>query len=535
MEESVKPSIKALVEELLGEEVLAITIYGSRVAGYAKPDSDYDVIAVARRFRDPVRYFYFEKPVKSSVLVVREKELLDDAAQARLGEFVVGRLLNVHEVVFDPGGVIGRAEAVYRRRVVEEEFQELVFEFGQFSTQILAPPEYFLFSKLRRRAMVYPPAYYSYYYTYSGPRGGENTRWSAKRFNAVLSEMARRGEVRRVGGRYSPTPAYLKKLLGGYRHPLLPIVGRAIRQYLTHFSSGKVGPRVFIDELTSKITRSRGLEARLSVLDNPRCLLSLPEGVFSTSGLEPLVKGSLRYEAKPLGDIYSTAKLLRVYSNGPPRGYIVKEYVSPWALKWLVARVASAGVREFLVSPTDRLATEYRFTRLLRATGFKTPRITLVDPGRALVVRQFVEGETLASMLGDPGRDWVFRRLGALLANLHKRYLITLGDAKLSNFLLSGGDLYVLDCEQARFGGDPGWDLAFMLYFSMFEGRGKSLLGVRRSLVELVKGYKSVYEELRVGGQLASKMDYIFRPLLQPREIKLAGSLLAFFMAGGSD
>jgi tRNA A-37 threonylcarbamoyl transferase component Bud32/predicted nucleotidyltransferase len=525
--DDVKSKIKSLVYELLGGEVAAVTVYGSRVAGYAKPGSDYDVLAVARRFKDPLRYFYVSEPVKSSVLVVREKELLDDARSSKLGEFVVGRLLNVHEIILDPDGILAKAEAMYRRRVVEEELQELVFEYGQFSTQILIPPEYFLFSKLKKRAMVYPPAYYSYYHTYSGPRGNENTVWSVRRFKAVLDEMVGEGKLGVADGRYYLAPGYFKELTSKFRHPLLSTLGKAVKQYLAHFSSGKVGPRVFFEELSSKISRSREARLKLDLLENPRSLLSIPEGVFSTSGLEPMLKGSCSYELIPLGDVYSTAKLLRVRCGGGVKEYIAKEYLSPWALKWLVARIASAGVREFLVSPIDRLATEYKFSRLLRATGFRTPTILLVDPSRAILVREFVAGDTLGSILDKPDKRGVFEGLGRLLATLHNRYLITLGDVKPSNFLVSSDGLYIIDCEQARFGGDPWWDVAFIIYFSMLEGRSKNLENVKLNLEGFLLGYKSFPGRTRINKQLLLKIDSVFRPLLQPREIKLANTLLA--------
>ncbi len=50
----------------------AIGAYGSKVAGYCRPDSDYDLIIVSKRFREGIRYKYIDSPVAASALIVDE-------------------------------------------------------------------------------------------------------------------------------------------------------------------------------------------------------------------------------------------------------------------------------------------------------------------------------------------------------------------------------------------------------------------------------------------------------------------------------
>lgn len=38
-----------------GGKVLSVAAYGSKVAGYARPDSDYDLIVVVKKFRGRIR------------------------------------------------------------------------------------------------------------------------------------------------------------------------------------------------------------------------------------------------------------------------------------------------------------------------------------------------------------------------------------------------------------------------------------------------------------------------------------------------
>ena len=79
----------------------AIGAYGSKVAGYARPDSDYDLIIVAKRFREWDQVQVRRTAGGGSALIVDEEMLDEDAASSFLGEFVVGRLLNVYESIIN--------------------------------------------------------------------------------------------------------------------------------------------------------------------------------------------------------------------------------------------------------------------------------------------------------------------------------------------------------------------------------------------------------------------------------------------------
>ncbi|MGC8556389.1 MAG: hypothetical protein ACP5NG_05250, partial [Conexivisphaera sp.] len=445
--------------------------YGSQVAGYATAESDYDLLAVLEGAREGARYYYVRSPGGRyfSVLSVGAGRLEGDAERAELGEFVIGRLLNPYQVLLG-GDVVERAARAYRRRVVLEELARLASDYGQFATEILAPPEYFLFSKLRRRARIYPPASYSYVRTYSGPEGPANLEFSASRFREALDELAAEGIVERVGRLYRALRPPLPR-----RPPEMDTLVLAVRQYATHLSSGRVSPRVFAEELSSKARRSRAA-GRLEQLERPRSLLSLPEGRLSTEGLAPLLRGCARARTRPLGEFYSTTRELEAECPWGTLRAVVKEYGSPWAAKWVMARVAAAGIREMRFSPAERMAAEYAFTRLLRLAGLSTPRVLLVDPGRLVAVKEYVEGVLLERAVGD---ERPFRELGRILGRLHSAG-VTLGDVKPSNFLVAPSSIYLIDCEQAMRGGSAAWDVASFLYFLAPLGRRRGADAVLR-------------------------------------------------------
>src|SRR2546422_440740 len=88
---------KCIVRVAKGRAVVAACLYGSRVAGYARPDSDVDVLVVLEDYPYMVKYVYFrESGMKVSALVVDRTALERDAKSAFLGEFVVGRLIHIY-------------------------------------------------------------------------------------------------------------------------------------------------------------------------------------------------------------------------------------------------------------------------------------------------------------------------------------------------------------------------------------------------------------------------------------------------------
>src|ERR687887_2475829 len=92
-------AIKTAVSRIAKKyRVAGVCLYGSRIAGYSRADSDFDVIIVLNDYPYAVKYIYTaEADMKISALVVDLAGLEKDAASASLGEFVVGRLLHIYE------------------------------------------------------------------------------------------------------------------------------------------------------------------------------------------------------------------------------------------------------------------------------------------------------------------------------------------------------------------------------------------------------------------------------------------------------
>ncbi|MEK0325311.1 MAG: nucleotidyltransferase domain-containing protein, partial [Nitrosopumilus sp.] len=181
-----RQSLRTICENLDLGKIVGICAYGSRVGGYFKKDSDYDLILVIDGFKQIIRYKYLEADLHVSILIVDFKAFREDAFKSALGEFVVGRLLNIYESIIGDE-IFHDAESVYKGRVMEEAINQLLISYGEFCFDLRIPLEFFLYEKLRKRAAVYPPALYSYVKTYSGPLIERNLSSSL----AVFSEKAK--------------------------------------------------------------------------------------------------------------------------------------------------------------------------------------------------------------------------------------------------------------------------------------------------------------------------------------------------------
>jgi len=471
--DSVKEIASSLVEP---SKITALAAYGSKVAGYARPDSDYDLIVVSRRFRAGVRYKYMDTPTEVSALIVDEHMLTQDATSSYLGEFVVGRLLNVYEPIMN-GDLFRSVELAYKKRVLTEALIELSSDYGEFATHLLVPYSYFLFDKLHKRAAIYPPALYSYVHTYTCPKGEENKAVSVEGFVEAARLLEPRGFLTATPDGVRIVPEKLKADAFSRFESMFSQTARGVTQYAVHGYAGRVGPTVFSREALSKLRRMRENPPPLAPLEEPRSLLMLEQGtVIPDSSLlvEELARilGFRTYstEEKDIGEPYSTTRVLTFTDGTRAKSVVVKNYADVRALKWALLGIWASTAKKFSASANSRLEREYGMTLRLNSMGILVPRVLAVAPAERILVKEFIRGPTLASVInsflkGAPGGLESVSAYGEVIARLHTAG-VALGDSKPSNVVVAGEGLYLTDLEQAYPGGDQSWDIAEFLYYT---------------------------------------------------------------------
>jgi len=519
-----------------GGKVVAVAAYGSKVAGYARPESDYDVIVVAKKFKGRIRYQYVNDPVTASALVLEEDLLEGDAVKASLGEFVSGRLLNIYEPLLNPD-VFRKAEVESKKRVMTEVIFELGSQHGEFAQDLLIPLDYFLFDKLHKRALIYPPALYSYIKTYTCPAGPENRAFSLEGFAEAALSLQASGFLRvepseGIGG------PHIRILGEGLRSTafssllsLFNLTKRGVRQYAVHGYAGRVGFNVFKDEALSKVKRMREKADPPLELAEPKRLICLSEG-FVVAKNEEMVErlatlaGLVAYtkREKSLGDIYSTARLLTMKEpSGKEARFVFKHFADIRSVKWAILNVWTAP-RKFSTSPQARMHREYSASIALRRGGVATPSIIGAVLDDKILVKEFIEGERLSDIVqgiltGRSGDTSTVAAFGESLGLVHETGY-ALGDTKATNVVVTkDGQLYFTDLEQAAEGGDQAWDIASFLYYQAKLSLRDA--GMRKVADAFLEGYKEANGTENIAKAKSAKYVAPFRPLTAPQVLKV--------------
>jgi tRNA A-37 threonylcarbamoyl transferase component Bud32/predicted nucleotidyltransferase len=516
-------------------KVSGVCAYGSKVAGYAREDSDYDLIVVLRRFREGVRYKYVDSPVPASALIVDEGMLGQDAHSSYLGEFVVGRLLNVYEPILNPD-LFRSVELEFKKRVLIEALLELSSDYGEFGKHIDVPYEYFLFDKLHTRAAIYPPALYSYVHTYTCPLGEENKSISAEGFAGAARSLQPRGFLQAGPEGVRLNPDKMKGDAFTSFHSLFSVTTRGVTQYAVHGYAGRVHPSVFSREALSKLRRMRENPPPFPPLEKPRSLLRLDQGIVIPDAsllAEELARllGFKTYstDERDIGEPYSTTRVLTFRNSSGERSVVVKNYTDVRSLKWALLGIWASMANRFSTSPLSRMEREYGMTLSLGSMGVLVPPVLAVAPAERILVKEFISGSTLSSIInsylkGTSGDLASVAAYGHLVAKVHSGG-VALGDAKPSNVVVSREGLYLTDLEQAFLGGDKAWDIAEFLYYT-------AKLSIREDAMKKVAeafltSYAKTGDRASVAKARGQKYFGPFRPFLTPGMAKMLREMLS--------
>ena len=532
---SLAPEELAIVDRSLariakGRTVAAACVYGSKAAGYARPDSDIDLLVVLDDYRYKVKYSYFkESGVHISALVVDRDALEKDAAGGYLGEFVAGRLLHVYRPIVN-ASFLEKVERACKHRVILEELHELVRTSGVLATEISFPLEYVLFSKVKRRAALYPAAAYSYYRTYGGD--GQNLRAALACYNDALADiMAKDGELFETVG--DGEIRISEKRIGVARGEPSLRMARRMHEFSSYFIHSYAGRQMFhmsVVEAEAKIRRHMRQPFQFPpYMACPACeYLSLPEGLLVSDSkrqdwldmvaMKHGISKSDKYaiSRRRLGNANSRTVL---YTLGGLR-LAVKDMSKSKAVKWAALSVWTAPVKKFRVGPLLRLGYEYKALRHLRKLGLATPAIEAVVLDRKVLVLQFVGGRNVAEVIrgalaGSKSADLApLRKAGEQMARVHEAGY-AFGNIKPKNVIISGdgGRLYFTDLDQFAFeGGDPAWDVAEFVSWGLKESMND------RAAAIIVREFLSGYGNAGVIKKIANSRRYVetFYPVLAP-------------------
>jgi tRNA A-37 threonylcarbamoyl transferase component Bud32/predicted nucleotidyltransferase len=459
------------------EKIYSLCAYGSRVAGYEREDSDYDMIIVTKDFKENVPDRTEKQPDKSSPIIVDEATLLDAAKRPEPGEFVIGRFLNVYEPIVN-AEFLRSVEIEYKKRGIAEGLIEIQTDYGDFSSNVVIPYEYFLFDKLHKRAAAYPEALYGYTRTYTCDQSKENLEFTLRGFREAAESMASSGIVEITGDSVSIFRGKERAIALSKLFKMYPLTTRDARRFAFHTFANRVGYGFKTKPVSKLRATGKAYHPALVELDHPRRLLRLEEGVVfddASKMVEEIARVSgfgetYDYEEKKQGDFINSSRQLEIWEDKKRDKYVLKHFPELKSAKWAILNLWSLAAKKFNMSPLSRLNREVEGVRRVHELGIKTHRIVGVALDDRTLVTEYVDGVPLSKFVqkiikGESTDTGNIEKYALVLGKMHKAGLVY-GDTKPQNVLVGKDGIDLLDLEQAVENGDAGWDLAEFLYFS---------------------------------------------------------------------
>ncbi|MCP8307056.1 MAG: nucleotidyltransferase domain-containing protein [archaeon] len=530
LEENEKNLIFEALEDIAKDkEVVAICVYGSRITGYARKDSDYDVIVALSRYKQKLKYKYVKKGLNLSALIIDSKSLMKDAEEASLGEFIAGRLLNAYEALTG-GEFIEEVERKLKSRVIFEILDEMALTYGDLSTEFIIPVKYLLFEKLKKRASLYPPVLYSYVKTYGGHLSEENLNATLKGFLAPLKEMEIQGWISLDDESFRIKEKYLKLRKTRKFLKKLSYTKRGIMSYVAHGYAGRVSLDVVRKEVLSKISRSKDLGHIPEEMEHPKNLWRIDEGLLIVESDDWLHKiidylglsQNTKITQRRREEFHETLKVYALKDGDEEIAIAVKRFKDPMSLKWAFLNLWAFFTKRFELSPLTRLKNEYRAIRRLREIGLNTPKVISMILNKKILITEFIDGVNLGKnvkeILDERCVDASpISMYGESMGFAHK-HGYSLGDTKPNNAIFSEGKIFLTDLEQSAENGDIAWDIAEFVYYSNKLTLNTS--GARKVTQAFLDGYLKVGDIDTVKEALSLKYLLPFQATLAPTVVK---------------
>ena len=126
---------------------------------------------------------------KSFPVIVSEKEILEASRQSSRNEPLLSRFLTIYEPIVNEE-FLHRIEIEYKKRVMVEELLQLQIDYDYFSSDLIIPFKYFLFSKLHEIVLLYPQELERCVASYRCPKKEDNVSFAIRGFQEAAWSLS---------------------------------------------------------------------------------------------------------------------------------------------------------------------------------------------------------------------------------------------------------------------------------------------------------------------------------------------------------
>ncbi len=501
--------ILPICEEIAnGYDSIGSCIYGSSVYGDSDGNSPYDCLLILKDFEKGIRYNYRKSRENSYIaFLMVDQELFEmDVKNGKIGDFLANRILTPYVPVLGSNYLFDM-ELLLKKRVVMEETENLIIEYGELSRSFAIKPRYFALARMAKRAKSYPPLGYSYYRMLYGGYRNENMTTIMDGFSKAVDELKEDGYLKIEGDNVSPSDDYVDKISS--KRTLKRVVNifeqskASLYSYLMQGRAGFVDLDTISKELTYKTRKDLLRAIKKYEIEDPRNYLYLKVSgelvcLNDRSSIKEIVR-KIRPEASmkisPLAGALNEVYLVMADDEK----MVAKKFTDWHSFKWFALNVVALGTKTFCLSGKARLENELGISVYLLENGIYVPSIIFASIQRRILIRKYIEGFLVSEIVKrgfnenelSDSDEQCFYRLGKNFAKIHSLD-VELGDTKPENFVIShDGEIFALDLEQSRRNGDATWDIAEFLYYS-----GHYSIRPKNSLKQLVENFVDGYLEI---------------------------------------
>ena len=511
--EIIETALQKLGDLTAPAEAVAICAYGPGVFAKTGVSRGEDLLVLCEGYANGLRaYLRMYDAHEIRFLIVDRTLAESDVEKGTLGDYLTEQFLYPHKPIMN-GQYLEAVALKARIRVAKEEARDLALEFGELCRGLVATPEFFGLSRMRKLARVFVPSMTSYLRLLEEPVRTTNLTLLRDSFRMAI---AAERDVLEIDDDYvslndGAVDRWLRDRVSEQMVNVFRQSQRAFYSYLTKGRALYLSPDLLARELMSPMKLSLEPELDRIEPEDPKKYLFLRASgglvpVSEKASLEQLIvklklKGPITIT--PLAGVLNEVSLV----TAGKEQLVVKKFTDWHGFKWFTLNLVSLGSKLFTVSGRARLTNEYGMNRYLAKRSVNVPNVVYVGIKQRILVEKYLGGVSLGDVAKEavnqstltPTQNQLFESLGVTLANIH-RLGVSIGDTKPENFIASNGQLFVVDLEQAAKRGDYAWDIAELLFYTgHYCTRPVALPALREMVEAFSRGYlrKGESEDLR--------------------------------------
>jgi tRNA A-37 threonylcarbamoyl transferase component Bud32 len=430
-----------------------------------------------------IRYDHrkINKKINIAFLLV-DKELFEiDVKKGKIGDFIAGRLLTPFSSLVNPEYLL-KMEQTFKKRVIKEEIESLIINYGELSRSIIIKPEYFALVRISKRARTFPPLRNYYSRIFDGKLDNTELNLIMKSFHSPVEDLVKKRLLKPHNGRFLIPYNFIDNIVSRRNEKkfvnLKELSQASLYSYLYRSKAGLVDLETISKELMYRMRSDFPKTVKKFEIEDPSNYLSLnlSDKEVSlddrSSLLEVLKQISPRkeFEIAPLGGALS-----EVYIVSTKNEKLVAKKFTDWhTFKWFALNIVALGAKTFYLSGRTRLENELGINSYLSSKDINVPSIIHVSLPKRILIRKFIDGLQLSEIVKEninkenisENAKENFNKLGEIFAKTHMLG-VEFGDSKPENFTIDHDNrIFAMDLEQSKKGGDFAWDIAEFLFYS---------------------------------------------------------------------